>query len=60
MFQVCIETIEQDAGQNLPSDGNQGVAVVVITAIPVPFVLVEMDNESIPKSLVALLESTWS
>lgn len=51
MFQVCIETTEQNVGQNLPSDGKQGDVMVVVTGVPVPFVLVEADNGSILKSL---------
>lgn len=48
-FQVCIETIEQDAVQNLSSDGEQGDVAVVVTEVPVPFGLEEVDNGSVFK-----------
>lgn len=47
--QVYIESTEQNMGQNLRSNENQEDAVVIVTSVPVPFALAEMDNGSILK-----------
>lgn len=44
MFQVCVETIEQNAGHNLPSIRKQRDAAVIVTGVYVPFALVEVGN----------------
>lgn len=43
---MCVETIQQEAGQNHPSNGNQKDAEGVITGLPNPFALVEVDDGS--------------
>ena len=48
---MIIEAIEQDAGQDLPGNGEQGDATVVITGESVPLTLVEVDYGRIFKLL---------
>lgn len=46
-FQVFVETLEQDAGQKLPSNRKQGDVAVVVSSVPVPFALLEIDNGAV-------------
>ena len=48
---MIVEAIEQDAGQDLHGNGEQGDAAVVITDVSVPFTLVEVDYGSVFKLL---------
>ncbi|VDL88465.1 unnamed protein product [Schistocephalus solidus] len=41
---VTVKTIEKDTGEDLPGDVEQRDASVVITELPVPFPLLEMDD----------------
>ena len=41
---MCVEAIEDDAGQDHANDGEQGYATVVLTEVPASFMRVEMHD----------------
>ncbi|BHF65132.1 hypothetical protein SprV_0200814100 [Sparganum proliferum] len=44
MFQIAVETVVEDAGEDLPGDVEQQDSFVIITELSVPFQFVEMDS----------------
>ncbi|BHF65134.1 hypothetical protein SprV_0200814300 [Sparganum proliferum] len=44
MFQMAVETVVEDAGEDLPGDVEQQDSFVIITELSVPFQFVEMDS----------------
>ncbi|VDL94850.1 unnamed protein product [Schistocephalus solidus] len=44
LLYVTVQTIEKDTGEDLPGDIQQRDASMIITDLPVPLPLVEMDD----------------
>jgi hypothetical protein len=52
ILQVLNQTVEKNSGEDLAGDGEKGDSTMIVAGLPVPFLLIEVDDGGILEFLI--------